>query len=489
MDEIREAIMDGMPGEQLARIPLPTAYRAVCLRREEADLFEDVEPHDRDPGLTLHLEQVELPRLAPDEVLIAVMASSVNFNTVWSSIFYPVPTFEFLKRLAAESADGRRHDLPHHIIGSDASGVVLRAGVAVRGWQVGDRVVVHCNYVDQQDPWAHDDAMLARNQRIWGYETNFGGLADLAIVRASQLLPKAAHLTWEEAACTGLCASTAYRMLVSRNGAVMKQGDVVLVWGATGGLGSFALQLVLNGGAIPVGVVGSPAKAVMARRLGCHAVIDRSAAGYRFWLSESTQDESEWRRFGRDVRGLVGEDPDIVFEHPGRDTMGASVYVAKRGGTIVTCAATTGYRVEFDNRYLWMRLKNIRASHFANYREAWEANRLIMRGVLHPTLSKVFPLDEIVTAVRAVHRNQHHGKVGALCLAPAGGLGVEDPALRERVGESVLNRLRTDRMEAGAADAVGVGEHVQRPGPSRPAVTLDRPSPALLEHGEARAHR
>ena len=119
------------------------------------------------------------PELAPDEAYLAVMASSINFNTVWTSIFEPLPTFGFLDRLGRESDWAARHALPYHVVGSDASGVVLRVGSAVRNWKPGDRVTVHCNYVDDQDPSAHDDSMLAANQRIWGFETNFGGLADL----------------------------------------------------------------------------------------------------------------------------------------------------------------------------------------------------------------------------------------------------------------------------------------------------------------------
>ena len=108
------------------------------------------------------------------------MASSINFNTVWTSIFEPLPTFGFLKRLGKESVWGARHDQPFHVIGSDAAGVVLRVGSAVRNWKPGDAVTVHCNHVDDQDPSAHDDSMMATNQRIWGFETNFGGLAELA---------------------------------------------------------------------------------------------------------------------------------------------------------------------------------------------------------------------------------------------------------------------------------------------------------------------
>jgi crotonyl-CoA reductase len=292
--------------------------------------------------------------------------------------------------------------------------------------------------------------MLAANQRIWGFETNFGGLADLTVVKANQLMPKPAHLTWEEAACNALCNSTSYRMLVSHNAAQMKQGDVVLIWGATGGLGGYAVQYVLNGGGIPIGVVSSQDKVELLHEMGCEATIDRRAGNYRFWSDEHTQDESEWRRFGKDVRALVGEDPDIVFEHPGRQTMGASVFVAKRGGTVVTCAATSGYMIEYDNRHLWMKLKTIKSSHFANYKEAWEANRLIALGKIQPILSALHPLEEVGEAANSVHHNAHEGKIGVLCLAPEEGLGIEDPELRAKVGEEKITQFRRHAQSLGA---------------------------------------
>ena len=245
------------------------------------------------------------------------------------------------------------------------------------------------------------------------------GLADLTVVKANQLMPKPAHLTWEESAVNALCNSTSYRMLVSDNAARMKQGDIVLIWGATGGIGAYATQYVLNGGGIPVCVVSNAEKAQILRNMGVEHIIDRAAAGYQFWKDEHTHDESEWRRLGKDIRDLCGEDPDIVFEHPGRSTFAASMYVAKRGGTVVTCAATSGFMMEFDNRHFWMRLKNLVGSHFANYKEAWEANRLISKGMIHPVLSQVFPLDQTGEAAFQVHHNMHEGKIGVLALSPA----------------------------------------------------------------------
>jgi crotonyl-CoA reductase len=443
VQEIIDAIMSGQAtAGDIAALPLPESYRAMTVHEDEVDMFEGVPSRDKDPRKSLHLDDVPLPELGPGEALVAVMATSINYNTVWTSIFEPVPTFGFLKRYGRTSPMAKRHDLPYHIVGSDLSGVVLRTGPGVHTWKPGTEVVAHCLSVELEDYRGHDDTMLDPEQRIWGFETNFGGMAQIALVKANQLMPKPAHLSWEEAACPGLVNSTAYRQLISHHGASMKLGDIVLIWGASGGLGSYATQIALAGGATPVCVVSSPAKAEICRKMGAELVIDRAAAGYRFWKDEHTQDQKEWRRLGADIRELTGgRDVDIVFEHPGRETFGASVYVARRGGTVVTCASTSGFMHEFDNRYLWMNLKRIVGSHFANYTEAWNANDLIARGLIQPTLSETFPLEHAPEAALSVHRNLHQGKVGVLCLAPGEGLGVRDPELRSRHLDAI-NRFK-----------------------------------------------
>ncbi len=441
MDDIRNAILSDEL-DALADLPVPDTYQGIVVRADEVDMFAGLSTKEKDPRKSLHLQQVPTPELGPGEALVAVMASAINYNTVWTSIFEPVSTFDFLRRYGRSSSLAAKHDQPHHVVGSDLAGVVVRVGPGVTRWKAGDEVVAHCLSVELEDPQGHDDTMMDPQQRIWGFETNFGGLAELALVKSNQLMPKARHLTWEEAAVPGLVNSTAYRQLVSHNGAAMKQGDTVLVWGASGGLGGYATQFALNGGAVPVCVVSSPEKAELCRRMGAELIIDRSAEDYRFWSDENTQDQGEWKRFGAKIRELTGgEDPDIVFEHPGRETFGASVYVAKRGGTIVTCASTSGYLHQYDNRYLWMNLKRIIGSHFANYRESWEANRLIAKGAVHPTLSRVYPLAETGQAAYDVHRNLHQGKVGVLCLAPEEGLGVRDGQLRAEHLEQI-NRFR-----------------------------------------------
>ena len=442
MEKILAAINSGADAETFAALEIPESYRAAVILKEEAEMFAGMASADKDPRKSVHIREVPTPEIAPDEALLAVMASSINFNTVWSSIFEPISTFGSLTRLARESEWAKRHDLPYQVIGSDASGVVLRVGSAVRSWKPGDKVTVHCNHVDDQDPSSHNDSMLGSNQRIWGYETNFGGLADMCVVKANQLMPKPTHLSWEEASVNALCNLTSYRMLVTDNGARMKQGDVVLIWGASGGIGAYATQYVLNGGGIPVAVVSSPEKAAILREMGCEAIIDRKAANYKFWNDDNTHNESEWRRLGADIRALVGEDPDIVFEHPGRSTFGASMYVVKKGGTVTICAATSGYMLEFDNRFFWMRLKRLVGSHFANYREAWEANRLIAKGMIQPVLSQVFALEDTGEAAAQVHHNLHEGKIGVLCLSPREGMGIDNRELRDKIGEKKITMFR-----------------------------------------------
>src|ERR671910_321097 len=353
IESIRAAILEGVDAETVGALPLPQSFRAAVVRSDEQEMFAGLPSEAKDPRKSTHVEDVALPELAPDEAYVAVMASAINFNTVWTSIFEPLPTFQFLQRLGKESVWGKRHDQPFHVMGSDAAGVVLRVGSAVRNWKPGDQVTVHCNYVDDQDPSAHDDSMLTVNERIWGFESNYG-------------------------------------------------------------------------------VVSSPERAALLHEMGVEHVIDRKAEGYQFWRDEHTQDPGEWRRLGKKVRELAGADPDIVFEHPGRQTMGASVFVCKRGGMIITCAATSGYEIQYDNRYLWMMLKTLKGSHFANYREAWDANRLVGEGKIPPTLSVVYPLDQTGEAAAQVHGNLVEGKVGVLCLAPEEGLGVTNPELREK---------------------------------------------------------
>ena len=302
MKQILDAILAGDTSpEEFAALDLPESYRAVTVHKDETEMFAGLDSARQGPPQVAARRGRRAARArARARRYVAVMASAINYNTVWTSIFEPVSTFGFLERYGRVSPLAAKHDLPYHVVGSDLAGVVLKTGagrahLAARAtrssptasrwsWRATRATTTRCS---------------TREQRIWGFETNFGGLAHIALVKSNQLMPKPAHLTWEEAASPGLVNSTAYRQLVSRNGAGMKQGDNVLIWGASGGLGGYATQFALNGGATPVCVVSSDEKADICRRMGAELIIDRRAEDFRFWKDEHTQDPKEWRRFGR----------------------------------------------------------------------------------------------------------------------------------------------------------------------------------------------
>ena len=283
---------------------------------------------------------------------------------------------------------GKRHDQPFHVVGSDACGVVLRAGSAVAKWKPGDRVLVHPNDVALEEPQGHDDAIQDPDQRVWGFESNYGGLGELCVAKGDQLMPKPEHLTWEEAACMPLVNCTAYRMLVSPNGAQMRQGDVVLIWGASGGLGGFALQYVLNGGGYPVCVVSSPEKAQKCREAGAEWVIDRAEQGFRFWGEDGPAgpEGGAAPRQG-DPRADGRARPRHRLRAPRPRHLRRSVFVTRRGGKIVTCASTRLHArvrqplpvdVHEDDRRLAPR----------ELRQGLGANELCHAGRTHPILSR-----------------------------------------------------------------------------------------------------
>jgi crotonyl-CoA reductase len=439
MSALETTVGDSAVDEIVAR-GVPETYKAAYVEKEDAIKLW-AEPEETRPRAdvreTLKLGEIPMPELAPDECLIAVMASALNYNTVWSARFEPIPGFVFLNHLGKTGGWNERHDQDYHVLGSDAAGIVVRTGEAVKAWKPGDRAVVWPGWGEIEEAINFHDIVHSKANLAWGFETNFGSLAHYAVVKSPQLMPKPTHLTWEEAACNTLCAMTAYRMLVSPNGAQIKQGDIVFVWGAAGGLGSYAVQLIKNAGGIAIGVVNSEPKQRLLEELDCDLVIRRD---------QMDLDGLEPRKFGKAFREIVraeyGEDPHVIFEHVGEKTFWASVYLARNGGKVVTCGSSTGYEHVFDNRYLWMKAKSIIGSHGATLQEARECNRLIAMGKVQPALSKVIALDDIAQGAHDLEANKHVGKVGVLCLAEEEGLGIEDPELRAKVGESRVELFR-----------------------------------------------
>jgi crotonyl-CoA carboxylase/reductase len=311
----------------------------------------------------------------------------------------------------------------------------------VTRWKPGDEVVVHCNQASYEDVEVHGlDPLAAPSQQIWGYETTWGSFAQFCKVQAQQLLPKPKHLAWEEAAAYGLTYFTAYRMLIDQ--VELQSGHRVLVWGAAGGLGVFALQLCRLAGADAVGVVSSQQKGELCRALGACEFIDRNEYAGMMRRGDETPEEEkarfkESRRFGKAVEAALGGPPDIVFEHVGKATFPTSVLVVKPFGKVVICGATSGYQLDFDVRYLWMRQKQIIGSHFANAWQATKANELIESGKIRPVLWKTMGFEGVAEAHQLLRDNKHLGKIAILVGAESEGLGrtADGPgAIRAEVG-------------------------------------------------------
>ncbi len=329
-----------------------------------------------EPDTAMQIEVVPTWEIDSHEVLVLVMAAGVNYNGVWASLGKPVSTLDV-------------HKNPYHVAGSDASGIVWAVGRKVTRWKVGDEVVIHCNQDDGDDEECNGgDPMFSPTQRIWGYETPDGSFAQFCRAQAQQLMPRPKHLTWEESACYTLTLATAYRMLFGHRPNILRPGHNVLVWGASGGLGSFAVQLCATAGANAIGVISDDDKRDFVLQLGAKGV-----------------------------------NVDTVFEHPGEQTFPVSCLVVKRGGMVVFCAGTTGYKLTMDARYVWMHQKRIQGSHFAHLKQAAQANQLVINRRIDPCMSEVFGWDQIPKAHMRMMRNEHKpGNMAVLVCSPKTGL-------------------------------------------------------------------
>src|SRR5512139_877760 len=253
------------------------------------------------PETAMLVEAVATPQPDSDEVVVMVMAAGVNYNGVWAGLGKPISPFDV-------------HKAEYHIAGSDAAGIVWAIGSRVKRWKVGDEVVVHCNQDDGDDEECNGgDPMFSPSQRIWGYETPDGSFAQFCRVQGRQLMERPKHLTWEESACYTLTLATTYRMFFGHRPHILRPGHNVLIWGASGGLGSFAVQLCAVAGAHAIGIISDESKREFVMSLGAKGVINRNdfdcwgqlpdvddTAGYNDYMKKC-------RAFGKAIWDITGK--------------------------------------------------------------------------------------------------------------------------------------------------------------------------------------
>jgi len=396
---------------------VPERMHAWVIRRERYG----------EPLQSFQTEMIDVPEIGDGEVLVHVMAAGLNYNGVWAGRGKPLDVIP---------RGGK-----FHIAGTDGSGIVYQVGKEVTNVQVGDEVVLGGVKWDPNCPLvrAGEDPCFSKTYHIYGYEASWGSFAQFTLVQAHQCFPKPPHLSWEAAAAYLGSGLTSYRMLHRWGEHAVRPGDVVLIWGAAGGLGCQALQIAREAGAISIGVVSDDSKIEFCKRLGAIGCINRThfghwgqvphwtdSAGFKKWL-KGEGGKGGAHAFRKSIWQILGEkrNPRIVIEHAGEDTIATSVLVCDNGGMVVTCAGTSGYSPIVDLRYLWMRQKRLQGSHAGNLDDIRGINDLVMAKRVDPCLSKTFPWKELPQAHQLMADNRHPpGNMAVLVSAPEPGLGV-----------------------------------------------------------------
>ena len=327
----------------------------------------------------LQYKEIPDPKVGPNEVLFKIRAAGCNYNDIW----------------ARRGLPGMEIIMPH-VSGSDASGEVVEIGSEVQSVKPGDDVMVHPGISCRScEACTSGQEFFCRRYRIWGFQTGplDGADAEYGKLPEANLIPKPGNITFQEAATLPLILMTVWRMLVTR--ARIQAGDFVLIWGGAGGLGSMAIQVCNLFGARGIAVVGSDEKAEYAKNLGAYDTINRK--------TQKVRDEV------RRITNRAGV--DIVFEHTGEQTWKDSVGALKRGGSLVTCGATSGFIGQTDIRFLWNKQMNFYGSHMASKGEFLQGMKFVETGEIKPLPSQAVPLKDAAIAQKTIEDGDVMGKM------------------------------------------------------------------------------
>ena len=323
----------------------------------------------------LKVDNIPDPQCSEDKIIVEIKASALNHLDIWVRNGLP----------------GINIPLPL-IMGSDAAGIVVETGTKVKKFKVGDKVVVQpgtynsdCKYVNQ------NKENFSKSYGILG-ETENGVQAEFVCLKESNLHIMSNHLTFEEASSMQLVFMTAYQMLVTR-GHLMKD-QVILIYGATSGVGSAAIQIAKEIGTTVITTVGTEDKVKYAYDLGSDYVLLHNKSIINE-IKELTQ----------------GNGVDMVCEHIGEDTWNQSMKVLKKGGKIVTCGSTTGPKVSIDLRHLFSKQQTIIGSTMSDLPTFNSVLKKINNNIFKPFIDKIFLFDDIRIAHERMESRSHHGKI------------------------------------------------------------------------------
>jgi 2-desacetyl-2-hydroxyethyl bacteriochlorophyllide A dehydrogenase len=332
--------------------------------------------HEHGGPEKLIYEDIPVPEIGPDEVLVNVKATSVNHIDLW----------------VRKGLLGVKFHLPM-IPGVDAAGIVAQKGDAVNHVKIGDRVVVaqgiSCGHCKQ---CLNGNDNLCKDYILIG-EHRDGADAEYLAVPGRNVLPLSDKISFEEAAASALVFLTAWQMLVDK--AKVTAGDDVLVNGVSSGVGSAALQIAKLLGARVIATTRTDEKAAKARDLGADDVIN--------YNRQNVLEE---------IRRLTAKKGvEIVIDHVGKSIWDQNIKSLTKGGRLVTCAATSGFEAVTDIRYVFYKQLQILGSTMGRKGDLITILSFIEQGKLKPVIDHVMPLKEVQQAHRVIEEGKLFGKI------------------------------------------------------------------------------
>ena len=326
----------------------------------------------------LNISNLDVPKCNNNSILIKIKACSINHLDIWVRNGLP----------------GLPVKLPL-ILGSDASGTIVEVGANIKNFNANDDVVVQPGTFNRESKnFTQGKENYSTSYGILG-ETENGVQAEYVLLHPDNLHIKPKHLSHIEASSMQLVFMTYYQMLVKR--ANLKKNEYVLIYGATSGIGSAAIQISKNIGAKIIATVGNDSKKEHAYNLGADYVIKHNI----------NKDE-----FIKSVKDITNNQCcNVIFEHVGKRTWNQSLRLLSVGGRIVTCGSTTGSNVDLDLRYLFMKQQSILGSTMADLDTSKEVMDKISKKIYKPFVDKVFSFDEIKSAHEYIEKRLHKGKV------------------------------------------------------------------------------
>lgn len=314
------------------------------------------------------------PEPGPNDVIVRVRAASVNHRDLWVR-------------------QGKRERGLPRVLGLDVAGEVVAAGAGAPIELVGQRVVLAPLLTCGQCAYCRTGADNCCEKLTFLGSGSDGGYAELVRVPAANCYPLPNGVTFEEAAALPTVYLTTWHMLATR--VRLRAGETILIWGASSGVGTAAIQIATLLGARVITTAGSIEKAERARGLGVDDVI----------LYREADVAAEVRRL-TDGRGA-----DVVLDHVGQATWAASMEALARKGRFITCGTTSGPSVELDLTRLFFRNQQVHGSIIGTRAEFADVLRLVGQGKLRPVLDRVYPLAEVSEAHRRMERGEHFGKI------------------------------------------------------------------------------